>query len=64
MNNVLWLFGVGAISFMITSLIFLFFRKKEYRNFGHWWDAEGFPIWMLAGIVVWVLMDITIHRFR
>jgi uncharacterized membrane protein YhhN len=64
MANVLWIFAVGAISFVITSLIFLLFRKKECRNFSQWWDAEGFPIWMIAGVAVWALIDMTLHRFR
>lgn len=64
MGNALWLLVTGVVSFAVCVAVFLCGRGKGYRNFSHWWDAEGVPIWIISGIVVWVIIDMQFHRFH
>jgi hypothetical protein len=38
----------AIIAAAITASIF---RCKSYPSFGAWWDAEGLPIWGIAGML-------------
>ena len=43
----------GAI--IATAIIVSIFRCPKYPSFKAWWEAEGLPIWMMAGMVAGVL---------
>jgi hypothetical protein len=39
----------GAI--IAAAITISLFRCPKYPSFGAWWDAEGLPIWMIAGVM-------------
>jgi hypothetical protein len=56
LNNVFWLGVDAALSFAI-ALVFWLSRKSKYLSFGDWWNAEGIAIWMIAGVILFIILD-------
>ncbi len=40
---------LGAV--FATAVTVSIFRRPKYPSFKAWWDAEGLPIWMMAGLI-------------
>lgn len=62
LNNVFWLGVDAALAFAIALMVWLS-RKSRYPSFGAWWDAEGIAIWMIAGVVVFIVLSAA-DKFR
>ena len=53
LNNFLVLAGIAAAAFVVT--VCFWNRKKWGNDFSEWWQAEGFPIWAIVGLVLVVI---------
>jgi len=49
-------FIAGAIAAAAVGRSVYAFRR--YPSFGKWWDAEGLPIWMMAGMFIFLFLTI------
>ncbi len=56
LDNVFWVGVDAALSFAI-ALTFWLSQKSKYPSFGAWWDAEGIAIWMIAGVIVFIILS-------
>ena len=52
MHNALILFGILAVSFVITLC---FWNQKENKDFRAWWDSKGLLILMLVCVAISVV---------
>lgn len=40
-----------------VAVTYSIFSRKKYPTFMGWWNAEGLPIWMIAGILIYEGLD-------
>ena len=50
LDNALVLAGIAAAALVVA--VCFWGGKKHSGDFGGWWNASGFPIWMMAAVIL------------
>ena len=55
LRNVISLIAIGAVVFFLTFTVWTW-RGKGWRDFSHWWDGEGLPIFIVFFFAIIILL--------